>query len=381
MAEISITPVSNKTELEQFITFPWKVYADDPYWVPPLLSERRQFLDPGHNPFFEHAQATFYVARRNGARVGTIGAFTNELYNQVHAANAGFFGFFEVLDDPDAAAALLQTAEQQLRQVGHEEMIGPMQYSTNDELGLLVDGFGDPPRILMTYNPPRYQGYIEEAGFEKAMDLWAYSMDIGEIRAKMSEKVRRVSEKIRQRYNLTLRTVNMKDFDNEVERIKDMYNLIWEKNWGFVPMTDGAVELLAANLKQIIDPDFVPILERDGEPVAFGIALPDLNQPLLRAYPRPGTPEWLTLLKMLWHWKVRPKMNWVRAWALGVLPEAQGLGLESLLLLDMSETAHRKGYTHGEMSWILENNEKVQKSLALFGAEIYKTYRIYNKPL
>lgn len=381
MGEISITPASDKAELEQFISFPWKVYADDPYWVPPLISERKEFLDPDRNPFFEHAQATFYIARRNGRRVGTIGAFTNHLYNQVQGGNAGFFGFFEVLDDPEAAAALLHTAEQHLHQAGHNELIGPMQYSTNDELGLLVDGFGDPPRILMTYNPPRYQGYIEAAGFEKAMDLWAYTMDIPKIRASMSDKVRRVSQKIRQRYDLTLRTVNMADFDNEVERIKDMYNAIWERNWGFVPMTDGEVAVLAKNLKQIIDPDFVPILERDGRPVAFGIALPDLNQPLLKAYPRPGTPEILTLLKLLWHWKVRPKMSWVRAWALGVLPEVQGLGLESLLLLELAETAYRKGYTHGEMSWILENNRKVQQSIALFGAEVYKTYRIYKKTL
>lgn len=381
MAEIEITKVSDKSELEQFITFPWQVYADDPYWVPPLLSERREFLDPKQNPFFEHASATFYIARRNGTKVGTIGAFTNDLYNQVHQANAGFFGFFEVLDDPQAAAALLSTAEQQLKQAGHNEMIGPMQYSTNDELGLLVDGFDDPPRILMTYNPRRYQGYLEGAGLTKAMDLWAYSMDIAAVRASMSEKVKRVSEKIRKRYNLVLRKVDMKDFDNEVDRIKDMYNAIWQANWGFVPMTDGEVELLAKNLKQIVDPDFVPILERDGKPVAFGIALPDLNQPLLRAYPRPGTPELLTLLKMLWHWRVRPKMTWVRAWALGILPEFQGQGLESLLLLELANTAYEKGYQHGEMSWILENNDKVQKSIALFGAEVYKTYRIYSKSL
>lgn len=381
MGEISITPVSDKAQREQFITFPWKVYADDPNWVPPLISERKQFLDPDHNPFFEHAQATFYLALRNGRRVGTIGAFTNHLYNQVHDANAGFFGFFEVLDDPEAAAALLATAQTQLKADGHDELIGPMQYSTNDELGLLVDGFDDPPRILMTYNPPRYQGYIEAAGFEKAMDLWAYAMDIAAVRASMSEKVKRVSMKIRQRYDLTLRTVNMQDFDNEVARIKDMYNAIWQRNWGFVPMTDGEVELLAQNLKQIIDPDFVPILERDGRAVAFGIALPDLNQPLLKAYPRPGKPEVLTLLKMLWHWKVRPSMTWVRAWALGVLPEVQGLGLESLLLLELSETAYRKGYPYGEMSWILENNTRIQQTISQFGAEVYKTYRIYKKPL
>lgn len=381
MAGLIVTPAKDKRELEQFIAFPWKVYAADPYWVPPLISERKEFLDPDRNPFFEHAVAEFFLARRNGNVVGTIGAFSNHLYNDIHRSNAGFFGFFEVLDEPETAAELLKTAEAWARDAGHDELIGPMQYSTNDELGLLVDGFDDPPRILMTYNPRRYQSYVEGAGFEKAIDLWAYAMPIREVLQRMPEKVRRVSQKITKRWNLVIRSINMKDYDREVERVLEIYNAAWEENWGFVQMTPAEAQLLAKQLKQILDPDFALLVERDGQPVGFGIALPDLNQPLRMAYPSPGAPEALTLVKMLWHWKVRPKMNWIRAWGLGIRPEYQGQGLESLLLLELTDTAHRKGYEHGEMSWVLENNDKVNRSLAMLGAEVYKTYRIYKKAL
>ncbi|MGH2621374.1 MAG: N-acetyltransferase [Anaerolineales bacterium] len=381
MPELQITAVSNKSELEQFITFPWQVYKANPHWVPPLISERKRFLDPDHNPFFEHAKATFYLARRNGRLVGTIGAFSNQLYNQVHKENSGFFGFYEVLDDPETARELLTTAEAWGRQAGHDRLLGPMQYSTNDELGLLIDGFDDPPRILMTYNPPRYRGYLEEAGYLKAMDLLAYSVNVKELHDGMPEKVGRVGQKILKRWDLLLRRVNMKDFDREVDRVKEMYNASWELNWGFVPMTDHEVDLLAKQLKSIIDPELALILEKEGRMVGFAIALPDLNQPLRLAYPRPGTPEFLTLAKLLWHWKVRKAPTWVRVWALGIVPEYLGQGLEALVLSELVETAYRKGYQFGEMSWILETNDKVQRTVELMHGKVYKTYRVYQKPL
>jgi len=381
MPELQITEVSNKSELEQFITFPWKVYKSNPHWVPPLISERKRFLDPDHNPFFEHAKATFYLARRNGQVVGTIGAFSNHLYNQVHGENSGFFGFYEVLDEPETARALLATAEAWGRQAGHDRLLGPMQYSTNDELGLLIDGFDDPPRILMTYNPPRYRGYLEEAGYLKAMDLLAYSVNVRELHDGMPEKVGRVGQKILKRWDLHLRRVDMKDFDREVDRVKEMYNASWELNWGFVPMTDHEVDLLAKQLKSIIDPDLALILEKDGRLVSFAIALPDLNQPLRLAYPRPGIPELLTFAMLLWHWKVRKAPTWVRAWALGIIPEYHGQGLEALLLTELVETAYRKGYQFGELSWILETNDKVQRTVELMHGKVYKRYRIYQKPL
>ncbi len=381
MPELQIAAVSNKSELEQFITFPWQVYKSNPYWVPPLISERKRFLDPDHNPFFEHAKGTFYLARRNGRVVGTIGAFSNHLYNQVHKEQSGFFGFFEVLDDPDTARGLLSAAEAWGRQAGHDRMLGPMQYSTNDELGLLIDGFDDPPRILMTYNPPRYREYLEAAGYQKAMDLLAYSANVAEVHDGIPEKVQRVRQKILKRWNLKVRPVNMKDFDQEVDRVKEMYNASWELNWGFVPMTDPEVALLAKQLKAIIDPDFTLMVERDDRLVGFAIALPDLNQPLRLAYPSPGRPEILTMLKLLWHWKVRKAPTWVRVWALGIIPEYRGQGIEALLLGELVETAYRKGYEFGEMSWVLENNDKVQRTIELVGGKVYKTYRIYQKPL
>ena len=174
MAEVQISPVRSELELMTFIRFPWEVYRGDPYWVPPLISERRGFLDRARSPFFQHARAEYFLARRGEKVVGTIAAFTNDRYNQFQQVNTGFFGFFEVLDDPQAAAALLATAEAWARKAGHVSILGPAQFSTNDEVGLLVDGFQDAPRILMTYNPPRYMTYLDTAGYRTAMNLWAY---------------------------------------------------------------------------------------------------------------------------------------------------------------------------------------------------------------
>lgn len=381
MPETQISLVTNKRELKEFIVFPWKVYKGDPNWVPPLISERKQFLDPEKNPFFEHAEAAFFLARQNGEVVGTIGAFSNHLYNEIHNDKSGFFGFFEVLDDPDTAVALLRTAEDWAKEAGHDQILGPMQYSTNDELGLLVDGFDDPPRILMTYNPPRYKGYIEGAGYEKAMDLWAYKVGVRELLDGMPEKVSRVGDKILKRWNLSVRKIDLKQLDREVGLALEIYNAAWEPNWGAVRMTENEINLLAEQIKQIIDPELALLVERDGKPVALGLALPDLNEPLRKAYPRPGTPEPITLLKIMWHWKVRGNIKWVRAWALGILPEYQGQGLESILFLKLAEAAQRGGYEFSEASWILEDNDKVNRSIQMLGAKVYKTYRIYQKAL
>ncbi len=381
MTEPQILPVSNKSELNEFIAFPWRVYRDDPYWVPPLLSEQRKLLDQGHHPFFEHAKATFFLARRNGETVGTIAAFSNYLYNDIHKDNSGFFGFFEILEDPDAAAALLSAAESWAREAGHDQILGPMQYSTNEELGLLVDGFDDSPRILMTYNPPRYQGYIEEAGYQKAMDLWAYKVSVADLKHHMPEKVVRVGNKILKRWNLSIREANLKQLDQEVERLLKIYNAAWAPNWAAVPLTENEVALIADQLKEFIDPSLALFIERDGEPVGFGIALPDMNQPLRKAYPKPGVPEIFTLLKLFWHWKVRGNLKWVRAWGVGILPEFQGQGLESILFLKLAEAAHRGGYELSEASWILESNDKVNRSIKMLGGEVYKTYRVYQKTL
>lgn len=383
MSEVKITPVQNEAELLALIRFPWEVYRGDRYWVPPLISERRSFLDRGKNPFFQHSRAEYFLARRGDRIVGTIAAFTNDQYNQFQGVNTGFFGFFEVLEDPPAAAALLAAAEDWARKAGHRSILGPAQFSTNDECGLLVDGFDDTPRILMTYNPRRYKDYLEAAGYAKAMDLWAYelSLDVFGSAEGLPDKLIRVAEKVRQQGKFSVRRLDMKRFDQEVEAVKHVYNTSWERNWGFVPMTDPEFEHMGEQLKSILDPDLVVIVEREGKMVGFGLTLPDLNQPLHRAYPRPGTPELLTMLKLIWHWKVLKRMEWIRVFALGVLPEFRGQGVDALMYYETAKSAFRKGVRKCEMSWILENNMMMNRAIQFLGGKVYKTYRFYEKPL
>lgn len=383
MSKVEIAPVRSETELMEFIRLPWQVYRGDPHWVPPLISERRTFLNRDRNPFFEHARAEYFLARRDGRTVGTIAAFTNDLYNQVHQKDIGWFGFFEVLDDPEAAAALLETAEGWTRQAGHERIYGPAQFSSNDEWALLVDGFDDPPRVLMTYNPRRYLQYMDAAGFTKAMDMWAYTgrLDLFGGEENLPEKLLRVGQKVLARGHLTLRRADMKKFDREVEHVKQIYNKAWMQNWGYVPMTDAEIDRLAEQLRQFVDPDLVLFVEHEGEVVGFGLSLPDLNQPLRLAYPRPGEPEPWTLAKLFWHWKIGRRAEWVRIMAIGSLPEYQGRGVTALIFSQMARNALRKGFKYAEMSWILESNPKSFLNVEHLGGKIYKTYRIYEKQL
>jgi GNAT superfamily N-acetyltransferase len=379
MAEIEITTVASPAELMEFISFPWKVYQGNRYWVPPLISERKEFLDPARNAFFEHARAAYFIARREGDPVGTIAAFTNEKYNQFQGLNLGFFGFFEVLQDPEAAQALLKTAEEWIRNAGHDSMLGPAQFSTNDEAFLLIDGYDDPPRALMTYNPPYYKDYLEAAGLTKAMDSWAYSISVPNFIQHVPEKLVRVAEKVRERFNLHIRPMRMKEFETEVERFKVVYNSSWERNWGFVPMTDAEIDHLAASLKPIIDPDLVLMVEADGQVVGSSLSIPDMNQALLPAYPRPGKPEALTMAQLFWNWKVRRKVEWLRVVALGVLPPYRAKGVDALMYLETAKRAAPKGYKWAEMSWILETNDMMNRSIRMLGGEVYKTYRMYEK--
>lgn len=383
MSQLTIHTVETKADRKAFLSLPWRVYKDDPFWVPPLFNERMHFIDPEHQAFFEHAEVEFFMVKRGAEVVGTIAAFINFRHNEFQEENIGFFGFFEVLDDSEAAALLLKTAEDWVKERGYDAIRGPAQFSTNEECGLLVDGFDDAPRVLMTYNPRRYVDYIERHGYQKAMDLWAWSIptSIFEGGENIPDKLERVVEKVKDRWNIKIRKVKMRNFDAEVEIIKKLYNTAWARNWGFVPMTDAEIDALGEELKPMVDPDFVFIAEVDGETVGFSLTLPDLNAPLRLAYPRPETPEWWTLVKFAWHWKVRRKFDWVRVFALGVLPEYRGRGVDALFYFESLKEALRKGIKFGEMSWILENNDPMNRPIKMMGAEIYKTYRFYEKAL
>jgi GNAT superfamily N-acetyltransferase len=379
MKTLRILPVETAEDRQAFVSLPWRVYQDDPYWVPPLFDERIEFIQ--HHPFLEHAKAAFFLAKRNQEVVGTIAAFTNHRHNEFHDENIGFFGFFEVLDDPEAADALLATAENWARDQGHDAIRGPGQYSTNEECGLLVDGFTDPPRILMTYNPRRYMEYIENRGFQKAMDLHAYALetDIFAGGSRFPEKLIRVVEKIKAKGEIKIRKVDMKNFDQEVQRVKEIYNQSWARNWGFVPMTEAEFDAMGAELRQILDPDMTLVGEVNDKPIGVSITLPDLNQALRAAYPRPGTPQWWTMAKLVWNWKVRRQINWARVLILGVLPEYRRKGVDALFYYETAQAALKKGIKNIEMSWILENNEDIARPIRVMGGKVYKTYRFYEK--
>jgi GNAT superfamily N-acetyltransferase len=385
-APVDIRPVRTKADKKSFVELPWTLYRDDANWVPQLVSMAYEAVDTEKFPFYEFARLAMFNAWRGERLVGRIAAIDNPRHNQTHNDKVGFFGFFEVEDDPEAAQALFDAAGEWLRARGKDAMRGPANPSVNDPYGLLVDGFDRPPVILMPYNPPYYVDLIEAGGFEKAMDLLAWyvptSVYGGTKADQIPEKLVRVAKAVRKRYGYTVRHVDMGNLDEEVEKIKVVYRQAWEKNWGAVPLSDGEIDHLVAGLKLMADPELVIVAEDpDGNVAGMAISLPDLNQALLKAYPRPGVPEPVTLLKLLWHWKVRSCITALRVLALGVLEPYRGRGVDAVLMYETAQVALPKGYVWGEMGWILETNEMMSRAAEMMGCEIYKTYRIYEKRL
>lgn len=381
-AEVRIVPVATKAQRREFARFPWRVYRNDPNWVPPIYQDRLAILDPDKHPFYEHAEVQLFLALRGQEVVGTISAHVNHRHNETWGDKVGFFGFFEVIEDCAVAEALLDTAAQWLRNRGMEAIRGPESFSQNEECGLLVDGFDSPPVVLMSYNPLYYKDFIEQAGFEKAQDLYAWFLrtsifdyDVQRLPAKFV----RVAEKARERENIVVRNVDMKHFWDEVKLIKRIYNEGWEQNWGFVPLTDHELEHLAAEMKTILDPDLVHIAEIDGEPIGMSLGLPDVYQALRKARPQPN--KWSfpwTVVKLLWYQR---QIDTMRLWALGVVPECRGVGVDALFYVEAARSAFAKGYEYCEMSWILESNDMMNRIIERLGGRVYKTYRIYQKPI
>jgi len=373
-----IRKVENKLDLMEFIKFPWRVYRDDPYWVPPLISERKDFLDPQKNPFFEHAEVELFLAQRDGETVGTIAAIINDNHNAFHEEKAGFFGLFEVIEDYAVADGLLTTARDWVKAQGMDVIRGPMNMSVNDECGLLVDGFDSSPVVMMTYNPRYYVDFIERSGFVKAKDLYAYIVSTDIFNNKVENippKFLRVAEAARKRAGVRVRKINMQDFDAEVEKAKAVYNSAWEKNWGAVPMTDAEFDHLAHGLKKFLDPDLLLVAEVDDRPVGIFVGLPDVNQPLLHVNGRLLPFGWI---KYLWY---RRKIDMLRGLIMGVIEEYRERGIDALMYVEAAKEAFRKGYKRCEMSWILEDNVMMNRIIQRIGGEVYKTYRIYEMDL
>jgi GNAT superfamily N-acetyltransferase len=360
----------DRRALHRFVTFPWRVYAGDPHWVPPLIGDEKKKLT--HHPFLEHAEVDCFLALRDGRIAGRIAAIENRIHNEVHGERVAFFGFFEALDDPEAARALFAAAEAWAAARGLSALRGPASFSSNEEWALLVDGFDSPPVVMMTYNPRRYVALLESCGFRKAKDVLAYYLDNPDP----PERVLRAAEKLAARRGVTVRPLDLKRYDAEVGRIREVYNRAWEKNWGFVPMTEAEIAHLAKEMRPAVKPDLVLIAEQGGAPVGFAVALPDVNVALRHANGRLFP---FGLLKILWIAEVARRIDMLRVPMLGLVPEVRGLGIDQLLYLRLFQGGRKLRIVRGEFSWILEDNLAMRQALEKIGARAYKTYRIYEK--
>ncbi len=372
MGEITVRPVLTASDTKAFIRFLWTIYSKEPAWVPPLMMDRKKLMDRKKNPFYQHADSEFYIAESDGRMVGRIAAIVNHNHNKEHGDKVGFFGFFESVNDQRVANALFDAAKSFLRAKGMTSMRGPANPSVNDEYGLLVDGFDLSPTVLMTYNPPYYINLIENYGFRKAKDLYAYLLSQDTV---YSERLERANRIVKKKQGLTIRTIDMKHFYEDVERIKEVYNKAWARNWGAVPMTDPEIDALAADLKPIVVPGLVLFAEIEGKTIGFALSLPDINVAL--KYNRNGG-----LLKGLYYLTTKKKeIDLVRIIVLGVMPEYQSTGAAGVLFYETAARAKQLGYQYGEASWILEDNEPMNHSAEIMNGKISKRYRIYEQPI
>jgi hypothetical protein len=376
-AQPQIRTVRTGRDKRRFIDLPYQLYKGSEHWIAPLRIAQKDILDTRRHPFYKTSDVEMFLAERDGRVVGRIMAIHNRAHNEFHQEKAGFFGFFECEKDPVAARLLLDGAAAWLRSRGAELIRGPVNPSTNYECALLIDGFDLDPAVMMTYNPPYYADLLEANGFEKAMDLYAYM--IRSVEFNLSDKLKRVAERTRTKHGIMVRTVNLKDFQNEVERIREIYNDAWSRNWGFVPVSQEEFEHLAKDLKQIVDPKVVYIAERrvEGEarlrPVGFFLAIPDINFALKHL---DGRLLPFGIIKLLWYSR---KITFMRIITMGVIKELQNLGAAAIFYDEIYRNVPVHGYPDGEMSWVLENNVLMNRAAELIGGYRYKTYRIYEK--
>ena len=373
-----IERVVGRADLAAFVDLPFTLYRDDPSWVPPLKAEVRKLLDARRHPFYaggREAEIELFLARDGRRVVGRVAAILNHAHNRVHGESIAFFGFFECERRPEVAAALLAAVEGWARERGLEAVRGPMNPSTNYECGLLVEGFDRPPVLMMTYNPPWYAQLLEAAGYAKVKDLYAY---LSEVHDASLERLRKLGERaVKRNPGLTTRSADLKRFDSEVALIKGLYNAAWEKNWGFVPMSDAEFDALARELKALVHPELVRIAFVDDEPVGFILTVPDWN-PVLADL---GGSVWRHPLKLLRHvlFTKAESLPGLRLILLGVREGFRNRGVEALLFAHVFEVAVRAGYECCEYSWILEDNELTKRAVRLMGGELYKVYRVYEK--
>lgn len=369
---LSVSEVSTSGDLSAFVELPYRLYAADPDWVPPLRSDVRWMLDRARNPFWAHARRTLFLAKRGGRVVGRIAAIADDEHNRVHADRTGFFGFFECENDGEAARALFDAAETAARELlpGCDRLRGPVNPSMNDEVGFLLAGDSEPgpPVLMMTYNPAYYVELAHAAGFAKEKDLLALLAPIDD---RSFARLGRITDAVRKRNpELTFRTIRMDRFPDELAKVKAVYNAAWERNWGFVPMTSEELDAMAKKLKDLIYPPIVWFAEVGEKPVAFMLGMPDFNQVLIRMGGRLFPFGWLKFLLG------RKKVDRVRLLAFGVLPEYRRKGLDAVCYFEGYKAAMAAGFRTVEFSWILEDNLDLLKPIEVFEGRLYRRYRL-----
>ncbi|HYA90518.1 MAG TPA: N-acetyltransferase [Thermodesulfobacteriota bacterium] len=370
--ELRIEEVKNQQDLMTFIRFPWEVYQGDPYWVPPLIKDQLLKFDPNH-PFRVHSEMILFLAYRGGKVVGRIAGIIDHHYVEFHQEKVGFFGFFESIPDAEVARTLLSRIADWLKGHGMEKMAGPMNPSTNDECGLLIEGFDSSPCLMMPYNPRIYPSLLEGFGLRKKMDLYAYLLEEPTFRL---ARLDRITERLRKREpQLYVRPIQLRRFDEELKIVKEIYNQAWSKNWGFVPMTDEEINLTAKELKPLVVSELILFAYWGKDPVAFSVSLPDYYEVLKHLNGKIGL---LGAIKFLYYSK---KINKIRVMLLGVKHDFQKKGVEGLLYIETFKRGNKKGYHEAECSWILEENILMQHGIEAMGGKRYKTYRIYEMPL
>jgi hypothetical protein len=372
---ISIIPVAGKNLLGKFIDFPHDLYKNDRNYIPELFIAQRDLLTPGKHPFHEHSTLQLFLACENDTIKGRIAAILNNNHNQFNKTNEGFFGFFDCENNEEAAAQLFKTATEWLQQKGISKIIGPVNPSTNEPCGLLIDGFDKPPMAMMTYNKPYYSRLIEQNKFVKNVDLLAYYLDTKTTDDRPVRLQKALEERLAKR-NIIIRQINMKDFKNETIKLKEVYNAAWDKNMGFVPMTENEFKYLAKDLKMILDPGFCLVAEHEGKIVGFSLAIPNINQILQKIKKGRLFPSGIFKLLL-----GRKKINQVRVLALGVIEGYKKMGIEACFYASIIKRAQAKNIIGGEASWILEDNFLMNKGIQDMDGKVYKTYRLFEKAI
>ncbi|HET8980812.1 MAG TPA: hypothetical protein VFN87_21850 [Solirubrobacteraceae bacterium] len=372
---VEVRPARGRGELSAFIRLPWSLYESTPQWVPPLISERRRHLDRRRNPFFHHAEAEYLLAWRGGTPVGRITAHIDHRLNEFQGNRWGLFGFFETDRDPAVARALLTAAENWLRARGRDRMLGPLDFSTNHECGVLVDGHGLRPQILENYHHPYYGELLEREGMIKAMDLYKWEI-LWDNRSQVLPIIYELADRLEPDHGIRLRRMRKRDLEAELQRFIDVYTSAWASNWGFVPPTDAEVHQMAHELEPVLDEDFACVAEtRDGEVAGVSLSLPDFNHILAQINGRLLPFGWLTALRQ------QRRIREIRVFALGVKPQFQHAGVAAGLYRDVWEQVARRGITRAETGWILETNEPMNRAMEALTGRLVKTYRVYERLL